>query len=216
MPAELAIRIKDKNSLDPDKDRVLGKEGDIIVAISDERIKQVWCEMICRGRWTGVSPLHRNFGEGDPLFDEYMQATNNRRKRLVGLELDDFWNDYVALSGLLELLGNDPTGKKSCWEAWPWGTMETKNYFCVYVSAATKEECVEWVKPIVEQVGIDPDSGQAITRTLAKRQYKFDFRNRISEMGLSAKTLTDIDNPDLDVFTKFDVSDYKQFIESKI
>jgi len=216
--AEIALRTTEFLNADPRKKYVAYRPvGSVSAAITDERIKAKWLEILCDFPRASKRDTYTNAPYPIPGWDKILSAWSTRLlgdyvdalvgpKRNTPAARAKFWAEVVEPLGLLADLPKDPTGLKPVYETWLWSGYERKAFFIVTNTDATEATVESWNGHIPldkdgkEVVWIEDVASTPVVSIVPKRMvaYASDIPD------LSGETLADIANPEKIVQPRFD------------
>ena len=221
--AEIALRTTEFLNADPRKKYVAYRPvGSVVAAITDERIKAKWLEILCdfpraskRESYAAVPGWKKILQAwSTKLLGDYVDALVGP-KRNTKAARDKFWTETIEPLGLLVDLPKDPLGLRPVYETWLWSEHERKAFFIVTNTDASAAVADSWNghipldkdgKEVTWSEGVDAKGAPVmvpsadVASIVPKRMvsYATDIRS------LSGDTLSNIANPDKVVHPRFD------------
>lgn len=190
--------------------------GSVVVAMSDDRIKRKWIEIICdfpsaakRASYDGLIPgFDKVLAAWSPtLLGEWVEHYRQQRNQFNKPADDAFWTEKIAPLHLLEDMPKDPLGLRPVYETWVWSEHERKSLYIVTASESTST--VEgWNGRValdkdgneITWAGDPPTPSAPVVSIVPRRRvnYKTDIT------GITSGELADVANPDVVVHPRFD------------
>ena len=197
--------------------------GSVIVAITRQRLRRKWLEIVCDLMRPDKRENYRNIpgynrlceAWSQELWDEWFELNRPTKEYPLGPLLQDescaqkMWNERVVPLGLPSDLPFAPEADLRVCDTWLWSERERRNYFIVVNEDASDDEVKTWADHVEWDVDADAEWQTDTEGKPTNPGHRLLIRPRMcvryqTDLGLSDKTRARIADKNQVVHPRFD------------